>query len=48
MVRRFDEEIATHSQDFVYLNILVSSVKLAQELILLFNTRDDNMRLAPA
>lgn len=48
VVRRFDEEITTHSQDFLYLNILVSSVKLAQELILLFNIRDYNIRLAPA
>lgn len=43
----FDEEITTHSQYFLSLNILMSSVKLAQELILLFNIRGDNIRSTP-
>lgn len=36
-----DVEISMHSQDFLYLNILVNSVELAQELIGFFNIRDD-------
>lgn len=43
-----DEETTFHSQDFLYLNILGSSVKLAQELILLIDIRYDDISLAPA
>lgn len=33
-------EISAYSRDFLYLNILANSVKLAQDLSLCFNIRD--------
>lgn len=36
-----DVEISMHSQDFLYLNISVNSMELAQEVIVFFNIRDD-------
>lgn len=40
-------EVSTRSQDFLYLNSLVHSVELAQELILFFSIRDYFKRIQP-